>query len=372
MTSKAQQIELDNTLVILENLRIIGRCNMRIYLGMKPKEPTYQVMLDALALTTCYPTFLITAEVLIIYMHQFWATIIKHKSSYQFKINKKRFYVNVEVFRDILIICLKVPGKAFDEPPTEKEALSFICELGHTREINYITDVIVDHKSDSTISSEESPSKKKSTKAKKPPTKPKPSKKKAPIKADRGKSLNVLSEVALLEVSQIKEATKQSKKDFYISHTSGSGDGIHFESRVPNEKHHKTFGIDEGTGSKPGVPDIPKYDYEIDKESWGNSDEEDDDDEDDSEDVSGDNDDDDDDASDDERAESNRDQIPNSNQTIKQQAEEEEEEYDDTDEEKINDEEKTDKEEHDEVTKELYKDVNVNLGNKDADITHDD
>ncbi|GKD19017.1 retrovirus-related pol polyprotein from transposon TNT 1-94 [Tanacetum coccineum] len=46
---------------------------------------------------------------------------------------------------DILNICFKVPGKAFDEPPSEEEALSFIHELGHTGEIKYITDVIVDH-----------------------------------------------------------------------------------------------------------------------------------------------------------------------------------------------------------------------------------
>ncbi|GJY87929.1 hypothetical protein Tco_0502557 [Tanacetum coccineum] len=52
MTSKAQQIELDNALVALENRRVIGKCNMRINPGMKPKEPTYQVALDALALTT--------------------------------------------------------------------------------------------------------------------------------------------------------------------------------------------------------------------------------------------------------------------------------------------------------------------------------
>ncbi|GKA61003.1 hypothetical protein Tco_0760410 [Tanacetum coccineum] len=88
---------------------------------MKPKEPTYQVALDALALTTCYPAFFITSEVPVIYMHQFWATVIKHKSSDQFKIDKKRFFVNVEVFREILNICPKVPGKAFDEPPTEEE-----------------------------------------------------------------------------------------------------------------------------------------------------------------------------------------------------------------------------------------------------------
>ncbi|GJS47661.1 retrovirus-related pol polyprotein from transposon TNT 1-94 [Tanacetum coccineum] len=145
MTSKAQQIELDNALVAPENHRVIGKCNMRINPGMKPKEPTYQVTLDALALTTCYLAFLITTEVSVIYMHQFWATVIKHKSSYQFKIDKKRFSVNVEVLREILNICPKVPGKEFDEPPTEEEALSFIRELGHSGEIRYITDVVVDH-----------------------------------------------------------------------------------------------------------------------------------------------------------------------------------------------------------------------------------
>ncbi|GJS41009.1 hypothetical protein Tco_0566052 [Tanacetum coccineum] len=115
---------------------------MRIDPGMKPKEPTYQVALDALALNTCYLAFFITAEVLVIYMHQFWATVTKHKTSYLFKIDNKKFYVNVEVFRDILNICPRIQRQEFDEPPTEEEALSFILELGHSREIKYITDVI--------------------------------------------------------------------------------------------------------------------------------------------------------------------------------------------------------------------------------------
>ncbi|GKA09734.1 hypothetical protein Tco_0689167 [Tanacetum coccineum] len=108
MTTKAQQIALDNALVAPENQRVIGKCNMRINPGIKPKEPTYQVVLDALALTTCYPAFLITAEVPVIYMHQFWATVNKHIASYQFKIDNKRFSVNVEVFREILNICPKI------------------------------------------------------------------------------------------------------------------------------------------------------------------------------------------------------------------------------------------------------------------------
>nr|GEV32921.1 hypothetical protein [Tanacetum cinerariifolium] len=118
---------------------------MRINPGMKPKEPTFQVVLDSLALRTCYHAFLITAEVPVIYMHQFWATVNKHKASYQFKIDNKRFSVNVKVFRDILNICPRVSGQEFDEGLTEEEALSFIRELGHSGEIKYITDVIVDH-----------------------------------------------------------------------------------------------------------------------------------------------------------------------------------------------------------------------------------
>ncbi|GJU06333.1 hypothetical protein Tco_1122763 [Tanacetum coccineum] len=145
MTTKAQQSALDNALVSPENQRVIDKCNMRINLGMKPKEPTYQVVLDSLALTTCYPAFLITAEVLVIYMHQLWATINKHNASYRFKIDNKRFFMNVEVFREILNICPRILGQEFDELSSEEEALSFIHELGHSGEIKYITDVIVDH-----------------------------------------------------------------------------------------------------------------------------------------------------------------------------------------------------------------------------------
>ncbi|GJS91870.1 retrovirus-related pol polyprotein from transposon TNT 1-94 [Tanacetum coccineum] len=374
-------------------------------LGMKPNDPTYQVVLDAHALTTCYPAFLIIAEVPVIYMHQFWNTVNKHKASYQFKIDNKRFYVNVEVFRQILHICPRISSQEFDEPLTEEEALSFICELGHSGEIKYITDVIVDHlhqpwrtfasiinkclcgkdlayqidnkdtkkkdkmfyprftkiiihhflekdksismrnkmfmhtaqdesilgtmrfvsrheetqvygailpkslknqamldfvayktyyaiasgaeplksnkpkmKSDSTISFEETPSKKKPTKAKKdvpskkkPASKPKPTKKKASVKDNRGKGLTVLLEVVLSEAAQVKEAHKKRNKDSHMLHASGSGDGVGSQPNVPDESKDKTTGTDEGIGAKPGVLDVPKYLSESENESWGDS-----------------------------------------------------------------------------------------------------
>nr|GEV34895.1 hypothetical protein [Tanacetum cinerariifolium] len=487
MTSKAQQITLDNALVTPENQHGIRKCNMRINPGMKPNEPTYQVILDAFALTTCYPAFLITAEVPVIYMYQFWAIVNKHKASYRFKIDNKKLSVNVKVFKEILNICLRIPGQEFDEPPFKEETLSFIRELGHSREIMYITDVIVDHlhqlwrtfqsstnilveryledlayqiynkdfkkqdkmfypgfmkiiihhfltkdksismknrtfmhtarddsllgtmrfvsrqgdtqvygailpkamtnkammssdsyktyytiatgakfpkskkpkrKSDLAISSEETPSKKKSTKdkkdapsTKKSATKPKLTKKKASVKANRGKSLNVLSEVAVSEAAQLKEIS------------------------VTNE------GID----AKLGVPDVPKYNFESDKESWGDSGEEDDDDdkddnEDDEDNDDGDdsdgNDDDDDDGNDDdsdhETTESDRDGNPNLNQFNEENEEEEEnvDEFTDKEDDVINANE--DNEEELDDGEELYKDINVNLRKEDVEMTDAD
>nr|GEV96917.1 hypothetical protein [Tanacetum cinerariifolium] len=73
MTSiTAQQTKLDLELVSKENRLDIGKCNGRIPRGLKPKEETFQVVLDALALTPCYPTFVITVDVP--EMHQSWRT----------------------------------------------------------------------------------------------------------------------------------------------------------------------------------------------------------------------------------------------------------------------------------------------------------
>ncbi|GKC07407.1 hypothetical protein Tco_0999017 [Tanacetum coccineum] len=72
---------------------------------------------------------------------------------------------------------------------------------------------------------------------------------------------------ALLEAAQLKEATKRSKKDFHISQASSSGDGTDFESGVPDEQQHKTSGTDKGTGTKPGVPDVPTYEFKSENES---------------------------------------------------------------------------------------------------------
>ncbi|GJW86179.1 hypothetical protein Tco_0161519 [Tanacetum coccineum] len=70
ITTASQQVTLDNALVAPEKQVKIGKCNMRINPAKTQKEPTYQVVLDALELTTCYLAFLITASVSKIYMQR--------------------------------------------------------------------------------------------------------------------------------------------------------------------------------------------------------------------------------------------------------------------------------------------------------------
>ncbi|GJW93436.1 retrovirus-related pol polyprotein from transposon TNT 1-94 [Tanacetum coccineum] len=82
--------------------------------------------------------------VLAIYMHELWATISYHKHCIKFKMNKKNYSFDLETFRDMLQICLNLPGQKFEDPPFEEEILAFIRELGYPRDIKSLSDVKVD------------------------------------------------------------------------------------------------------------------------------------------------------------------------------------------------------------------------------------
>ncbi|GKA07222.1 retrovirus-related pol polyprotein from transposon TNT 1-94 [Tanacetum coccineum] len=345
------------------------------------------------------------------------------ESSIRFTINKKKVSLDVDIFRDILQFFPKILGQVFEDLLLEQDILSIIRDLGHTGDITYLTDVNVDYlhqpwrafatvinkclsgketgmdkirlshllfqteykdakktnkmsyprftkiiidyfmskdlsisrrnkmfwhtaRDDTLFTSMRCISRHEDTQSKAKVDKP--NKKKQPVKKTKAKGLVVLSEVALTEAKQLKPATKRSKTQFHSSYTSGLCDGVDTQSKVLDEHQQKTSSIDEGTGTIPGVPYVPPYESKSDKESWGDSEDEDDNDDD------GDNDDDD-------------------------QTKYEEEDVDDrvrtpsdyelTDEDKIDDEETMEDEEDDEVIKELYDDVNANLGNDDTEMT---
>ncbi|GKE41499.1 hypothetical protein Tco_1468783 [Tanacetum coccineum] len=70
-TTQAQQKALDDALVTPVDRLEFGKCNMRLKTDIKPKEATFQVVMDALALTLFYRAFLITADVHAIYILEF-------------------------------------------------------------------------------------------------------------------------------------------------------------------------------------------------------------------------------------------------------------------------------------------------------------
>nr|GEV60822.1 hypothetical protein [Tanacetum cinerariifolium] len=262
-TTKAQQIALDDALVAPTGRLKIGKCNHRLSSDLKSNEPTIQV-----------------------------ATISLYHNSLCFKMNGKSHTLNVENFRDMLQICPRLTGQRFKDPPFEEEFLSFIRDLGHTREIkvliavnvNYMNQpwrsfaTIITYKEYYAVASRAvhpkakikykkkydkhvtSPKSKtafafKVTRIKSKAKVTKPDMKKQPAKKTKAKGLAVLSEVALSKAEQIKLATKRSKKNFHISHASGSGDGVDTQLKVPDEQEQKTFGTDKETGTIPGVPD---------------------------------------------------------------------------------------------------------------------
>ncbi|GJU48434.1 hypothetical protein Tco_1217989 [Tanacetum coccineum] len=102
-----QQVALDNALVAPAKRLKIKRCNARIEFNKPQKEETYQVTLDALKLSPCYPAFQITLD-------------------------KKKCRVDTEVFREILQICPRLPNQEFVDPPSEDELVLFIKELGYS------------------------------------------------------------------------------------------------------------------------------------------------------------------------------------------------------------------------------------------------
>nr|GEV05316.1 retrovirus-related Pol polyprotein from transposon TNT 1-94 [Tanacetum cinerariifolium] len=87
-----------------------------------------------------FKAFLVTADVPKIYMQEFWATAYVHQPSIRFKMNNKKYIVNLESFRDMLHISPRIPGQSFDELPFEEEILEFIRFLRHSATIKTLTD----------------------------------------------------------------------------------------------------------------------------------------------------------------------------------------------------------------------------------------
>nr|GEX79141.1 hypothetical protein [Tanacetum cinerariifolium] len=291
-----QQVALDNSLVAPEKRLKTKKCNARIAFRKPQREETYQVTLDALKLSPCYPAFLITAEVPEVYMHQFWNTIkkVKDTDAYRFKLDKK-FRVDTEVFHEILHICPRILNQDFIASPSEEELVTFIQELGYSgkcdmlsaihtdqmhqpwrtfdaiinryisgkqqdlidlgnHELKSFGDISMRNRINLHIICDDSllDTTKKARKYKKVAS---PSRKLSPVLEEEP------TEKPKVAKKPTKKSTTVPTAGVFIRDTPG----------VLDESQDKTTGTDEGTGAKLGVPDVPKYLSESEIESWGDS-----------------------------------------------------------------------------------------------------
>ncbi|GJV48617.1 hypothetical protein Tco_1438829 [Tanacetum coccineum] len=252
--TKDQQQALNDALVPRDQRLWIGIYNYRLSTSFKPKEPTFQIALDALSLTPFYPAFLISASVPAIYMHEFWTTASHHKQHIEFKLNKKNL-------------------------PFEEEILDFIRQLGYSGDIKSLSDVslgtlhqpwrtfrtiinkCLSGKSSSLdqicISQAQIMWESGAYKAYYGYATGKLIQKPEYLRKSTREKSAQSPNASPAKTEQIKGVTRKSKTDYRVSHTSGSG-------------------TNEGTGVTPGVPDEPTYDSKDEQISWKSSKEDDD------------------------------------------------------------------------------------------------
>ncbi|GJV83595.1 hypothetical protein Tco_1523493 [Tanacetum coccineum] len=125
----------------------ISPTNVRLETIVHQKEETFQVINDVIKNSTCFKAFNISAEVLEIFMQQFWYTIKKIQGtySYEFVLANKRCVVDAEVFKKILDICPRVEGEEFTEVQDNDATFTFLIDLGYKSPLHKHTNMYVDH-----------------------------------------------------------------------------------------------------------------------------------------------------------------------------------------------------------------------------------
>nr|GEW73964.1 hypothetical protein [Tanacetum cinerariifolium] len=295
-TTIEQQTALDESLVPSTQRLRIGRSNFRLPSDIQSKEATLQVVYDVLRNSPLCRAFQVTADVPEIYIQEFWAIAKLHHNSIRFKIDTRKSVLDLEAFREMLHISPRIPNQPFADLPTEEEILDFLRKPSISRRNrihwHYVRDdalfstikVVSRHQTTQQYGAilpielttaeiwnnkaykeyhacamgEAAPKPKASARKKTgdsassttPPTPtPTTTVESAPWLSATAKGKQPSrattpvepTDIKRTEAEQLKIVLKRSRQETHISQQSGSG-------------------TDEGTGSKPGVPDVPSDD----------------------------------------------------------------------------------------------------------------
>nr|GFA76258.1 hypothetical protein [Tanacetum cinerariifolium] len=149
-TTIDQQVAIDEALVPHARRLRIGRSNFRLLSDISSKESTLQLVYDVLRLTLFFKAFLVTANVLKIYMQEFWATTTVHHHFIRFKMDNKKHIVNLEISEKCCIsvqdylelhhLSLKLVSGRLEVVPTQQSLLQLLLQAQ-----DYPPDVRDDH-----------------------------------------------------------------------------------------------------------------------------------------------------------------------------------------------------------------------------------
>nr|GEV39934.1 hypothetical protein [Tanacetum cinerariifolium] len=205
--------------------------------------------------------------------------------------NKKRI-VNLEYFREMLQICLRIPNQPVNELPFEEEILAFLIELGHNEEIKKITDV--EHKDAKKSNEMYYPRFTKvivnffMTKDQSIPRRNKDTQQYDAILLDELTNEAIRNSESFKEYYAIASGAKPPKIKASVKKTQSSSDstvppptdkGTRLKTSVKGKQPATSSKPkDEGTGILPGVLDVPTYESDDEEISWKSSEDDDDDD----------------------------------------------------------------------------------------------
>nr|GEZ82664.1 hypothetical protein [Tanacetum cinerariifolium] len=213
--------------------------------------------LDESLVPSMQRAFQVTADVPDIYMQEFWDTAKLHHNSIRFKIDTRKSVLDLEAFREMLHISPRIPNQPFADLPIEEEILDFLSEAYKEYHACAMGEAAPKPKASSrkkkgnSTSSTTPPTPTPTTTVVSAPWLSATAKGKQPSRAT---TPTEPTDVERTEAKQLKIVLKKSRQETHISQQCGSG-------------------TDEGTGSKPGVPNLPSDDSE-EELSWKSSDDE--------------------------------------------------------------------------------------------------
>ncbi|GJR75247.1 hypothetical protein Tco_0087612 [Tanacetum coccineum] len=126
IVSKEQPVPCANRLVIKKN-------NQRIASDSHITDTMLRFVVEILRHHKLYKPVSITANVPIIYLHQFWTTINHNKNNhtFTFELDTHTFTLTSGLLRTVLQMPPPDPNNTYTKPPSKIQILEFIKKLGY-------------------------------------------------------------------------------------------------------------------------------------------------------------------------------------------------------------------------------------------------